>query len=325
MISVNLPFVSLVVVNYNGEDIIKTCLNSLIKIDYPKDKHEIIVVDNASTDKSVSIIKNFFSVRLIQNKENLGYVGVNSSLKKVQGEYIFILNNDIELKRNCLKDAVDVIRKDDSIGVIAPKLINYYSRKAESSGTWVSRSFYSGHYSDPSEKKKIKEIPYQGVELIRTDITKKFGYIYDPDYFIYAEDLDLSLRFRLLGYKTVYVPEAIIYHMHAATTKKAKSHKMTFLMEKNLLTTFLKVCSLKNLFLLLPYVIIVRIAAASKDIISLNFMSSYSRIKAIFWTFFHLKIILSKRKTLQGMRVKDDRFLFKIFTEKYLFKKKVLF
>lgn len=320
----NYPLISLVVVNYNGEDIIGKCLSSLVKVDYPKNKYEIIVVDNASIDNSIPIIKKFTNAKLIQNSSNMGYVGVNSCLDKVNGKYIFVLNNDLEMEKNCLKEAVRVIEKDDTIGVIAPKFVNYYSRKMESSGTWVSRSFYTGHYIDAKEEQTVKEVPYLGIELIRADIAKKFGYIYDLDYFIYGEDLDLSLRFRLLGYKTVYVPGAIIYHMHAATTKKSKSYKMTFLMERNSLMTFFKVLSLKNILFLLPYVLFMRFAGIIKNLVTLKFASVFARAYSIVWIFFHFNLVLKKRKEIQKLRRADDRFLFKVFSEKYLFRKSAL-
>src|SRR3989344_4386269 len=123
-----LPFVSLVVVNYNGQDIIERCLHSLFKIDYPKDRYEVIVVDNASADKSISIIKSFKKVKLIRNSNNMGYVGINSCLNKVKGKYIFILNNDLEIEKNCLKKLAEVIEEDKTIFVVVPKFINYYSR-----------------------------------------------------------------------------------------------------------------------------------------------------------------------------------------------------
>ena len=101
-----LPFISLVVVNYDGEDVIRLCLASLIKVDYPKNRYEIIVVDNASNDKSISIIKGFSGVKIIRNKSNMGYVGVNSCLGKINGKYIFFLNNDLEMEKKCLKKLV---------------------------------------------------------------------------------------------------------------------------------------------------------------------------------------------------------------------------
>lgn len=319
-----LPFISLVVVNFNGEDIIEKCISSLVKVNYPKNRYEIIVVDNSSTDKSLSIIKKFLKVKLIQNKENIGYVGVNSCLKIVKGKYLFILNNDLEMERDCLKNAVEVIEKDDKIGVVAPKFINYFNRKLKSSGTWISRAFYNGHYYDPKEKERIKETPYLGIELVRTSIVKKFGYIYDPDYFIYAEDLDLSLRFRLLGYKTIFVPSAIIYHMHAITTKKDKSYKMTFLLEKNLLSTFFKVLSWKTIILLSPYVFIMRLVAITRDLVALRFMNLFARIRAILYIIINCNNILKKRSSIQKLRAVDDKYLMRIFTEKYLFRKSII-
>lgn len=316
-----LPFISLVVVNYNGEDVIRLCLASLTNVDYPKNRYEIVVVDNASNDKSISIIKSFSIVKIIQNKNNMGYVGVNSCLNKIKGKYIFILNNDIEMEKKCVKKLVDVIEKDSTIGTVVPKLVNFYNRKIESSGTWVSRAFYNGHYTDKGEMQKVKEIPYLGVEMLRADIARKFGCIYDPDYFIYAEDLDLGLRSRLLGYKTVYVPEAIVYHMHNITMKKTKAYKSTFLLERNLLMTYFKVLSFGNTLLLMPYVFLMRCIAIIKDILSLSFMNIFARILAVLWIAFHFNLIIRKRRKIQKLRRVSDSFLFKVFSEKHLLKK----
>jgi len=318
------PFISLVVVNYNGEDIIKKCLDSLLKVNYPKNKYEIIVVDNASVDKSTSIIKSFKNIKLIKNSHNEGYVGVNSCLNRVKGKHIFVLNNDIEIEKNCVKNLVEIIEKDNSIGIVAPKFINYFNRKIESSGTWVSRSFYTGHYADKTETQKVKDIPYLGIEMVRTDLVKKFGYIYDPDYFIYAEDLDLSLRFRLIGKKTVFVSDAILYHMHAITTKKSTRSFTTFLMERNLLVTFFKIFSFKNILLMLPYIIGMRILAMVKDLVTLNPGNFFARLKAFLWIVFNFYAVYKKRKKTQKLRKVNDKFILKVFSEKYLFKKKIL-
>jgi len=319
-----LPFISLVVVNYNGEDIIRLCLDSLKKVDYPGNRYEIIVVDNASSDKSISIIKGFHGIKIIQNKSNMGYVGVNSCLGKIKGKYIFILNNDLEMEKKCLKKLIEIIEKDDDIGTVVPKFVNFYSRSVESSGTWVSRAFYNGHYTDKNERQKVKEVPYLGIEMLRTDITKKFGYIYDPDYFIYAEDLDLGLRSRLLGYKTVYVPEAIVYHMHNITMKKTKTYNSTFLLERNLLITFFKIFTVRNTLLLMPYVFLMRLVAIVKDLATLKFMHALFRIKAILWILFNFNVIIKKRDETQKLRKVDDGYVLRVFSEKYMFIKKFI-
>ena len=155
-----------------------------------------------------------------------------------------------------------------------------------------------------------------GFRLQQQSLATKFGYIFDPDYFIYAEDVDLGLRLRLVGYKVVFVPKAIIYHMHAMTTKKLGSHT-TFLLEKNLLTTFFKIFSIKNIILLLPYVIFVRIVALTRDVITFKFSSAFSRLKAFFWVISNFKLIWQKRKELQKLKVLDDSFILKVFSERH--------
>ena len=313
--------VSIVIVNYNGKHLLKTSVDSLNKADLIE-KCEIIIVDNNSQDGSVEFIKkNYKKIKVIQNRENLGYSGINSAIPFCKGKYILFLNNDIKMDRDCIKKLLEAIKNDDKTGMTAPRLINYYNKEMVSGGTWLSRSFYNGHFFGNN---KSIEIPYMGVGLIRKDIVKNIGYIFDPDYFIYGEDVDLGLSLRLMGYKVVFVPEAVIYHMHAMTTKSFEKGRTTFLMERNILTTFFKILSLKNVIIFLPYTLFMRLLALIKDIISLRFSNAFARIKAILWVIFNLSVIHKKRKKIQKLRTVDDKFLLKVFSEKYLFKKKAI-
>ena len=245
----NKPKVSIVVVNHNGKNLLEALLKSISKSDYKN--HEILVVDNNSTDGSREFVKKTHkNAKLVENKENLGYVGINSALRYCKGEYILFLNNDMELDKNCIKNLVKTIESDKDAAMAAPKLVNFYNKKLGSGGTWVSRAFYNGHIKG-SGKDAVREIPYLGVGLIKKDFVEKFGYLFDPDYFIYAEDLDLGLRVRLNGKKILFEPNAIMYHMHALTTQKASKAFTTFLMERNSLITFFKILSIKNIILFL--------------------------------------------------------------------------
>lgn len=314
--------VSILIVNYNGKNILKTSLDSLNKISFPGKEYEILVVDNKSSDGSVEFIKkNYKKVKVVQNKENLGYSGINKALPYCKGKYILFLNNDIKIDKKCVKELLKVVETDSKVGMTVPRLINFYDKNMKSGGTWLSRAFYNGH---SNEKPKQREVPYLGVGLIRNDLVKKFGYLFDPDYFIYAEDVDLGLRIRMLGYKVVFVPSAILYHMHAMTTKSFASGRTTFLLERNILVTFFKVLSFKNIVLFLPYVLFMRVLALIKDILTFNFSNAFSRIKAILWVVFNFNFVYKKRKKLQKMRKMDDSFLLKVFSEKHLFKKKVI-
>lgn len=308
--------ISIIIVNYNGKCFLKTIFDSINK-SFFRD-YEIIVVDNNSTDGSQEFIKkNYKNAKIVQNKENLGYVGINSGIKYCKGKYIFFTNNDVSLGKNCIKRLVDVLEQDKSIGIASPKVVNYFNKSLKSCGTWVSRSFYNGHFKCNRDFKK--EIPYNGVALIRKKIVDKFGYLFDKDYFIYAEDLDLGLRTRLLGYNVAHIPEAVIYHMHSVTAGKNKKYKLTYMMERNLLSTFIKIMSIKNIILFFPYVTAMRLMAIAKDILTLKFANAVARIMAILTVIFGLYPIIGKRAVIQRLRRADDSFLLQVFSERHLF------
>ena len=319
----NKPLVSVVFVNYNGKKLLRRAIASIKTSAYKN--YGIVVVDNASTDGSQQTVKREFpKTTLIQNKENLGYTGINNALPHCKGKYILFLNNDLEMEKQAITELVNILEKNSNAAIAVPKLINYYNRKIDSAGTWVSRAFYNGHYQVDEADDNIKEIPYMGVGLIRKTVVEKFGHLFDPDYFIYAEDLDLGLRIRMLGMKTLYVPQAVCYHMHSMTMKSVPDSKKTFLMERNLLTTFYKIPSFTTLIMLFPYVYFMRLLTILRDIFTFRFTIATARIKAVCAVFLQLAPIMRKRKTLQHMRTADDAYVFSIFTEKYLLSGKKL-
>tara|TARA_Y100000310_G_scaffold340508_1_gene436538 strand:+ start:187 stop:1152 length:966 start_codon:yes stop_codon:yes gene_type:complete len=317
------PQVSVVIVNYNGKKLLRIVLESIKRSRFKN--FEIIVVDNNSTDGSQKfLMEKYSTVRLVENKVNLAYSGINKSIKYCRGKYVLFLNNDMEIEKNCIGALVKVLESDGSVGMTAPKLVNYYNKKLVSGGTWLSRAFYNGHIND-GKKSKNKIIPYLGVGLIRKTIIDAYGYIFDPDYFIYGEDVDLGLRIRLFGKKVVFVGNAIIYHMHAVTTAQhLKASKTTYLMERNLLTSFFKNIPLSRIFIYLPYILLFRVVAMVKDIVFLNFSGAFVRIKAILWIAVNFYKILSKRKSTQKRRKASTQFILEIFDEKYMYKKKFI-
>src|SRR3989338_8894872 len=314
------PLVSAVIVNYNGKSLLDVILKSIKKSTFKN--YEIIVVDNNSDDGSPEFVKKEHkNVKLIQNKKNLGYSGINSALKYCKGKYILFLNNDMEIEKDCVSKLVKTIESDKNAVMAAPRLVNFYNKRLKSDGTWASRSFYSGHIKG-NGRNIAKEIPYMGVGLIRKDFVDSYGYLFDPDYFIYAEDLDLGLRIRLNGKKILFNPDAVLYHMHAVTSQKSGNAFTTFLMERNSITTFFKIFSLHNIAFLFPYVFGMRIFAMLRDMASLDFSSAFARIKAILWVIFNSRTIYKKRKQTQKFRKAEDSYILKAFTEKYIFRKK---
>ncbi len=119
----NQPFVSILIVNYNGKHHLKDCLDSVYKSNYPKNGYEVILVDNDSQDDSVAFIKkNYPEVKLIESKENLGFAGGNNlAYQHATGKYIVLLNNDTIVEKNWLQELVKTAQ-DKQVGIVASKL-----------------------------------------------------------------------------------------------------------------------------------------------------------------------------------------------------------
>lgn len=120
-----IPLVSVIIAHHNGRNLIKACLDSLFKIDYPKDKLEVIIVDNCSEDSSANFIKrNYPKVKIIKNNVNSYCKACNLGIAESRGAYIVLLNNDVEVKKKWLSALVKVIEKNKSIGALTSKLLN---------------------------------------------------------------------------------------------------------------------------------------------------------------------------------------------------------
>lgn len=220
--------VSVIIVTHNSASHIKVCLESLLN-KLPKDS-ETIVVDNDSSDDTVSIIKEFKSVKLIESKENLGFgKGVNQAAKNASGEYFFIQNPDTKITDNAIEKLLEFAR-DKEFGIIAPQLIKPEGGIQESVTNlptiWNAiKEFYLGikhSYSQyvPDTDEAIEvECVYGAVMLIKKSIFEKLRG-FDEKYFMYFEDLDLCRRIKEMGQKIYYLPFIKIYHEVGGTIKK---------------------------------------------------------------------------------------------------------
>lgn len=124
------PLCSIVILNYFGERVIKNVVSSLLQLNYPKNRFEIIIVDNASTDKSLEILaaleKQISNLRVIKNKKNEGFSkGNNIGIREARGEYVVILNNDCVVTKDWLKEIVKTAEKDKKIFAVGSKTLLY--------------------------------------------------------------------------------------------------------------------------------------------------------------------------------------------------------
>jgi GT2 family glycosyltransferase len=232
-----LPLISVVVLNWNGGYIVEKCLMSLRDQSYHP--LEIIVVDNASTDKSIDLIKmGFPEVKLIVNDRNLGFGGGNNiGIHASQGKYIMILNNDARLDPDCIKELKMSIEKDNQYGASASKiLLDGKENLLDAAGISIYQDGLSigrGRLENADHYQREEEVFFASgcAVLLRKAMLDDIG-LFDEDFFAYADDTDMGWRAQLAGWKCVYNPRAIVYHLHSASSS-AYSPLKAFLAERN--------------------------------------------------------------------------------------------
>ncbi len=212
------PLVSIIIPVHNNFVYTYNCLLS-IKRNAGCVKYEIIVVDDASNDKTKNIDKYIKGIKLIVNKENKGFLlNINTACKFAKGKYLYLLNNDTMPQENFLSELVSCIEKDNAIGIVGSKLIYSDGKLQEAGGIiWKDGSAWNyGNGKNPDDFmfNYFKEVDYvSGASLlIRKDLWLRIGG-FDPLYIpAYNEDSDLCFSARELGYKVIYVPTSCIVH-----------------------------------------------------------------------------------------------------------------
>ena len=232
-----LPLISVIVLNWNGERVIESCLRSVQTQTY--EPLELIVVDNASVDGSVELIRRKFpTIPLIANRSNLGFGGGNNvGIRASQGKYVMVLNNDSQLHPKCIEELKVSIEKDEVYGACAPKiLLESPGHLVDAAGIVVcpdGLSIGRGRLESGDRYDQETEVFFGSgcACLYRREMLEDIG-LYDEDFFAYAEDTDLGWRARLAGWNCTYNPRAIVYHLHSASAG-TYSHLKAFLVERN--------------------------------------------------------------------------------------------
>jgi GT2 family glycosyltransferase len=222
------PKVSIIVINWNGKNLLRNCLKS-IKNNTGYPNFEVIVVDNAINDGSQKMIKKSFSwVKLIENKKNLGFSKANNiGIKNSKADYYFLLNNDTQVMKNWLKNIIEVAESDPKIGIIGCKLL-YPNGKLQHGGEVINLihvaeniGFDNIHRLNGNVNKN-REVPavVGAAFLIKKTVVENIGLLdeeYDP---IYREETDYCLRARYFGYKIYYVADSVIIHHTGVTMER---------------------------------------------------------------------------------------------------------
>jgi len=213
--------IAVVIVTFNGAIWIRKNLNSLLNSSYPID---IIVVDNASTDETLTIIKEFESVALLQNKNNLGFgkansIGIDWALKK-GADAIFLLNQDTWVYENTISNLAETLFKNSNLGIVSP--LHY---AADESTLDEHFNTYFNRFKKEEDLESLRMVPFVNAAawLVSKECFSKTGY-FDPVFNHYGEDRNFCDRVKYQGFKIGIVKNASICHDRIV---KLSSQKIT--------------------------------------------------------------------------------------------------
>jgi GT2 family glycosyltransferase len=223
------PSVTATVLNYDGRQLLETLLPSLQAQSFGD--VEIVVVDNGSRDDSRAwLAANWPRARVVALPENVGVTrALNECLRAATGEYVFLLNNDIELAPTCLEELAGALAALPQAAVAVPKLLEFHRRQViDGAGdvyTWGGEAHRRGKGEFDHGQYDVPAVVFSacgGAALYRRSVVEEVGG-FDERFFANGEDTDWSFRAQLAGHPCHYVPSAVAYHVGSATLGAALS------------------------------------------------------------------------------------------------------
>lgn len=215
--------VTVIIPNYNGKAYLNQCLKALYE--NSEEELEVLVVDNGSTDDSISSAQaEFPQVKFLMMERNYGFSkAVNEGIKAAKTPYVFLLNNDTQVQKQCVENLLECIETSDDIFSVEAKLLQYHQpHKIDSAGTFyhvLGWAFARGKGRDATKYMSRCECfaACAGAALYRRENLLKIG-LFDEQFFAYLEDVDIGYRAKLHGYRNMYEPHAKVYHVGSGTS-----------------------------------------------------------------------------------------------------------
>lgn len=246
------PRVSIIIVTWNALPLLKQCLPSVVATDYPN--LEIIVADNASDDGSAAWVESEYpAVKVVRHPQNWRFCkGNNRAVPYATGDYILLLNNDVEVPPGWLRPLVEAFETDPEIGAAQPKMLQYDDRNrfeyAGGAGGFIDRvgyPFTRGRLFDTMERDRGQyDTPTDifwasgAAIMMRRRALQQVGLL-DERFDMHMEEIDLCWRMQRAGYRIRYVPESEVYHIGGASLPKDAPEK-TYLNFRNSLLMLYK-------------------------------------------------------------------------------------
>ncbi len=239
--------VAVVILNWNGLDLLKKFLPSVIK--ESTGIADIYMADNGSTDDSINWIRHKHpEVKVIENKDNLGFAGgYNKALQSIDSKYFVLINSDIEVTNGWITPVIDHMEQNPDVAACQPKILSFNSKDtfehAGAAGGFIDKygyPFCRGRVFDSVEKDcgqydSLTDIFWASGAciFIRSEVWKKTGG-FDPDFFAHMEEIDLCWRINSFGYKIRYIPQSTVYHLGGGTLNYNSPAKIYYNFRNNL-------------------------------------------------------------------------------------------
>ncbi len=306
---------SVVVPNWNGLNVLDTCLGSLRKQSFAG--FQTVLVDNGSTDGSAGYVaRNFPEVRVVSLGENRGFsAAVNAGIKASDTELVVLLNNDTEQHPRWLEALVRAAGAHPEAGFFASKLVDFRDRSVlDGAGDALRLSglpYRLGH--GEKDRGQYDRPGYvfgacAAAALYRREMLEEVG-LFDEDFFAYCEDGDLSFRAQLAGYRCLYVPEAVVYHIGSASTGGKRSPTATRLGTRNGLGLLVKNLPAPLLPRFLPFLVpgqLSRLVTAAASGVWRDHLRGVGEAARL------LPLTLRKRREVQKRRRVSDEYVLRL-------------
>lgn len=302
--------ISVIVPNWNGRHLLKSCLDSLSR---QTERHEVVFVDDASTDGSAGYVEREFpAVRVVRLRKNSGFAAAtNAGIRVADGEYIAFLNNDAEADPHWLAELQQALMRDATLGFVGGKILyKEHSNVIAAAGGRFGRNGSATDFGRGEPDAPIYNVPRPvlwvtgAACMFRRKVFETVGLL-DESFGSMWEDVDICLRAQLAGFRGLYVPTAVVYHAVSATWEKDRRRRL-YLCSRNECRVLVKNLPRRVLLKCLPHIIAHQlwngfIAVLCRD----NW--SYLRGKVDF--FLDLRSVCEARQRIQASRTVSDEYI----------------
>jgi GT2 family glycosyltransferase len=298
--------ISVIIPNWNGRTHLQKCLGSLRNQGFSD--FEVVVVDNGSTDGSVEFVHlHFPETRVIAFGENKGFSkAVNEGIRQARGDYVLLLNNDVEADPGLLGHLHQAIAHVRDADFLACRMMDFNQRELiDGAGDGFpkkGKAFRIGHgvkFGPPFDQSRRAFGACAGAGFYKRELFEEVG-LFDEDFFAYHEDVDWNFRANLMGYRCFYVPGAVVYHIGSGTTGRLYNELTVFHNARNIIYVIIKDLPTVLLLKYFPWIVWGQVESFVRFCVVQGYWRAY--FSGLLSAIRGREMMLKKRKEIQRRR-----------------------